>query len=32
MNVDPLTGAIAARNLAEKKQKVTERIGVKRLE
>ena len=32
MNVDPLTDAIAARNLAEKKQKVTERIGVKRLE
>ncbi len=32
MNVDPLTDAIATRNLAEKKQKVTERIGVKRLE
>ena len=28
MNVDPLTDAIAARNLAEKKQRFTEAIGV----
>lgn len=29
MNVDPFTDAIAVRNFAEKKQSVTERIGVK---